>query len=82
MPKNKTRCYDDRMGCFACGINRQCKVLTDTGFIGNCPFYKTAEQRKQEHRATLKRLKETGQFDLFDKYVFGADYRDTMRGIK
>ena len=40
----------------------------DTGFIGDCPFYKTAEQRRSEHVQSVKHLEAIGRHDLVVKY--------------
>lgn len=63
----KDKCYHGNVDCFAFGSYGRCLACTDTSFE-KCPFYKTAEQRRKEHYASLKRLHELNKQYLIDKY--------------
>ena len=66
--KSADKCYESKPDCFALGAYNKCKACVDTGFIGDCPFYKTAEQRRSEHVQSVKHLEAIGRHDLVVKY--------------
>ena len=54
--------------CFACTDGRCC-ILKDNDFGGReGPFCKTWDKAKQEQRAGLERLVESGRYELIEKY--------------
>ena len=75
------RCPDGRVDCFAWGERGKCLACGDTRFIGDCPFYKTAEQRRAEHRASVERLEKMGRYDLIDFYGEDNGQRIIWRSI-
>lgn len=76
MPKKKPSriCQGRHEDCFAFGIGGKCRVCIETNFHGKeCPFYKTAYQRKHEHLDSVRRLMEMGRDDLLEKYGGGEE---------
>ncbi len=54
--------------CFAC-TGGKCCILKDNDFgERECPFCKTWDMVKQEQRASLERLVESGRYELIEKY--------------
>ena len=60
-------CQQRKIDCFAFGDVGRCKVLRDTEFPGDCPFYKTQEQRQDGHQKSVERLIDVRP-DLIIKY--------------
>ena len=74
--KKIDKCQDGHFDCFAFGLYGKCKACIETDFAGDCPFYKTAIQRKQEHMESVERLESMGRYDLIGKYgEFGEQAR-------
>ena len=67
--KKKTdRCQEGKTDCFAYGVYEKCRACIQTDFKGECPFYKTALLRKQEHMRSIQRLESMGRYDLIEQY--------------
>ena len=54
--KKIDKCQDGHFDCFAFGLYGKCKACIETDFAGDCPFYKTAIQRKQEQPTMVQRF--------------------------
>lgn len=73
--KDKKKGYEycrqpDKQDCFAYADRGKCLACGDTPEAGNCPFYKTREQRRNGHCDSLHRLTGLGRYDLIYKYGY------------
>ena len=62
------KCIGNKQDCFAYGPYAKCSALCNTNFKGECPFYKTALQRKKEHMASVLKLESEGKYGLIEKF--------------
>jgi len=63
------RCPFRKPDCFAFGIYGRCNACSNTAFNSTeCPFYKTNLERQKGHHEAVKRLEETGRYDLIGRY--------------
>ncbi len=66
--KDTVRCTHNHKDCYAIQ-NGMCRLLKDTKFHGgDCPFYATKEQVKENRQKARERLERLGAADLLQKY--------------
>ena len=70
MPKvNTSKCPEMTKPCFARDAYRNCRVLHNTDFPGDCPFAKSNLEFEQEQIKAIELLKEKGRQDLIDGFM-------------
>ena len=72
-PRKIDKCYEGKPDCFALSAYGKCKACIETDFVCDCPFYKTAEERRAGHIKAVKHLEEIGRQDLIEKYGHEGD---------
>lgn len=71
-----------KVDCFAFGFYGKCMALSRTNFAdGECPFYKTKEERLKGHLESIKTLEDKGRYDLIEKYGHEGDQTRVWREI-
>ena len=66
---NANRCIHYHSDCFQ-SLGVHCKLLTKQIEAADCPFYKTQEEVDSGRKQAHKKLKESGRFDLIEKYEY------------
>lgn len=75
-------CTEQKTDCFAYNSKGRCRICTETDFKGKCPFYKTDQQRYEEHERSVERLEMMGRYDLIGIYGESSSEQESIwKGI-
>lgn len=73
MPKSVPFADCTKSTCFA-HFEGKCMCLTNNKFKGNCPFYKTTEENKQQAIKVKERLERIGFMEAAKSKYGGMNY--------
>lgn len=67
--KKTDKCSVGKVDCVSFGVYGKCRACIETDFsTGECPFYKTERENREQNVRSLERLQSLNRYDLISKY--------------